>query len=88
MGIIVVPLPGWNVMSSRAQIRSIEKMQIGRVTKNQAPQLGSGLMFCSAMIFCGEAIGEAIPPMLEASAMPRINALENFESEGKLRSIG
>jgi hypothetical protein len=61
---------------------------MGRATKSQAAQLGSGLIFCSAMMFCGDAIGEAIPPMLEARAMPRIKAFENLESEGKLRSIG
>ena len=45
-------------------------------------------MFCSAIKFCGEAIGEAAPPILDAKAMPRIKALEKVESEGRLRSIG
>lgn len=40
------------------------------------------------MIFCGEAIGEAAPPMLEASAIPRISAFEKLESPGKFRSKG
>lgn len=63
-------------------------MQTGRATKNQMPQLGCGRMFWSAIIFCGEAMGEAAPPMLEARAMPRIRALEKLESEGRLRSSG
>ena len=39
-------------------------------------------------MFCGEAIGEAAPPMLEASAIPRMSAFEKLESEGRLRSSG
>lgn len=69
-------------------MRRMEMMQTGRATKNQAPQLGSGCMFCRAMMFWGEAIGEAAPPMLEARAMPRMRALEKLESEGRLRSMG
>ena len=63
-------------------------MQTGRATKNHMPQLGCGRMFCRAIIFCGEAIGEAAPPMLEASAIPRISAFEKLESEGRLRRSG
>ncbi len=63
-------------------------MQTGRATKNHTPQLGCGRMFCRAMIFCGEAIGEAAPPILEASAIPRMSAFEKFESEGRLRRSG
>ena len=63
-------------------------MQTGRATKNHMPQLGCGRMFCRAMIFCGEAIGEAAPPMLEASAIPRMSAFEKLESEGRLRRSG
>ena len=39
-------------------------------------------------MFCGEAIGEAAPPMLDASAMPRINAFDMSESTGRFRSMG
>lgn len=39
-------------------------------------------------MFCGEAIGEAAPPMLEARAIPRMRALEKLESEGRLRRSG
>ena len=39
-------------------------------------------------MFWGEAIGESIPPMFEASAIPRMTALDMLESDGKLRSIG
>lgn len=40
------------------------------------------------MMFCGEAMGEAAPPMFEASAMPRMRALEKSESLGRFRSKG
>lgn len=63
-------------------------MQTGREIKNHVPQLIAGYMFCKAMMFCGEAIGEAAPPTLEASAIPKMRALENRESDGRLRSIG
>lgn len=88
MGMMVVPLLGLKETSRRTQIAKIDIMQIGRATKNQLPQLGGGFMFCRAMMFWGLAIGEAIPPMLEASAIPRINAFENWESDGKFRNIG
>jgi hypothetical protein len=39
-------------------------------------------------MFWGEAMGESMPPILEARAMPRMRAFDICESEGKLRSIG
>lgn len=63
-------------------------MQTGSATKNQTPQLGCGRIFWRAIMFWGEAMGEAAPPMFAASAMPRIRALENLESEGRLRRSG
>lgn len=33
-------------------------------------------------------MGEAAPPMLEARAIPRMRALEKFESDGRLRRSG
>ena len=33
-------------------------------------------------------MGDAMPPILDASAMPRINALEKLESAGRFRSNG
>ena len=69
-------------------MRRIETMQTGRAMKNQTPQLGWGRMFWSAIMFCGEAMGEAAPPILEARAMPRMRALEKLESEGRLRRSG
>ena len=75
-------------MRRRIQIRKIEITQTGSAMKNQVPQLGCGLMFCRAMMFCGEAIGEAAPPMLAARAMPRMRAFEKFESDGRLRRRG
>ena len=69
-------------------MKRMETMQTGSAMKNQTPQLGWGRMFCRAIIFCGEAMGEAAPPMLEASAIPRMRALEKFESEGRFRRRG
>lgn len=88
MGTIVVPLPGWKVIRRRIQIRRMDIIQTGRAMKNQTSQLGTGSMFWRAMMFWGEAIGEAAPPMLAARAMPRIRALEKRESEGRLRRRG
>ena len=88
MGTMLVPLPGWKVTRSNTQIRRMEIMQTGSAMKNQTPQLGWGRMFWRAIMFCGEAMGEAAPPMLEARAMPRIRALEKSESEGRLRRRG
>lgn len=69
-------------------MRRMVAIQNGRATKNHSPQLGCGDIFWRAMIFCGEAMGDAAPPILEASAMPRIRAFENRESDGRLRSKG
>lgn len=69
-------------------MRRMEMTQTGRAMKNQTPQLGWGCMFWSAIMFCGDAMGEAAPPMLEARAMPRMRALEKLESEGRLRRSG
>ncbi len=63
-------------------------MPTGRATKNHVPHDGGGCMISRATIFCGDAMGESIPPILEASAMPRMRALDICESEGRLRSMG
>lgn len=88
MGTMVVLRPGWNVTSKRTQMSRIEIIQTGSAIKNQIPQPGAGDMFCKAMRFCGEAIGDAAPPMLEAKAMPRRRALDISESAGRFRRIG
>ena len=69
-------------------MRRIEITQTGSAMKNHVPQLGCGLIFCKAMMFCGEAMGDAAPPMLAARAIPRMRALEKFESDGRLRRRG
>ena len=69
-------------------MRRMEIMPTGSATQNQTIQVGGGFMISMAIMFCGEAIGESIPPTFEASAMPRIRALDIGESEGRLRSIG
>ena len=63
-------------------------MHTGRAIKNQTSQLGSGLIFSRAMMFCGEAMGDAAPPILDARAIPKISALEKLESEGRVRRRG
>ena len=85
---IVVFRPGWKVMRSKTQISKMVRMHTGRATKNQMPQPGCGDIFCSAIKFCGEAIGDAAPPMFEESAIPRSSALVMLLSAGRLRKIG
>jgi hypothetical protein len=63
-------------------------MHTGKAMKNQMPQDGSGFMFWSAIRFWGEAMGDAAPPMFDARAIPRSNALVMLESAGRLRRIG
>lgn len=69
-------------------MRRIDMIHTGRATKNQTPHDGSGFMFWSAMRFWGEAMGDAAPPMLDDSAMPRSNAFVMSESAGRLRRMG
>lgn len=76
MGTIFVPLPGWNVTSKRIQIRRIEMTPTGMAIKNQMPQEGCGDMIDRATIFWGEAIGDSMPPMFDAKAIPRIRAFD------------
>ena len=45
-------------------------------------------MFCKSMMFCGLAIGEAGPPILDASAIPKVSAFEGNDSDGKFLNIG
>ena len=45
-------------------------------------------MFSRAIRFCGDAIGEAAPPMFDASAIPSNSALDMSLSDGRLRRIG
>lgn len=66
----------------------IEIMPTGNATKNQVPQEGGGFMIWRATMFWGEAMGESIPPTLEARAIPRMSALDIWESDGRLRSMG
>lgn len=61
----------------------------GMATINHSAQDGgAGDMFWIAMIFCGDDMGDAIPPRLEAKAMPRIRQGPNVESTGRVRSMG
>ena len=69
-------------------MRRMVIMQTGRAMKNQIPQPGCGDIFWSAIRFCGEAIGDAAPPMLDESAMPRRSAFVMSLSAGRLRRMG
>lgn len=66
----------------------IEMRQTGSAMKNHTPHDGSGAIFWRAIRFCGEAMGDAAPPMLDARAIPRSSALVMSESPGRLRRIG
>ena len=52
----------------RIQISRIEMIFTGIAMKNQTAHEGCGDMIASAMIFCGEAMGESMPPTFEARA--------------------
>ena len=69
-------------------MRRMEMIPTGRAMKNQVSHDGAGSIIWMATMFCGDAIGESMPPMFEARAMPRISALDICESDGRLRSIG
>lgn len=88
MGTMVVSRPGWNVTTRRPQISKIEIMQTGSAMKNHVPQLTLGWIFCRAMMFWGDAIGEAAPPTLAARAIPKTKDFANCESGGRFRSSG
>lgn len=88
MGTMVVPRPGWNVKTRRPQINRMQMMQTGSAIKNHVPQSTPGCMFCRAMMFCGDAIGDAAPPTLAAKAIPRTTAFANLESGGRFRKRG
>lgn len=88
IGTIVVPLLGLKVTRRSSQIRRMEIMPTGRTMKNQINHEGFGSMFWRAIMFWGDAMGDSIPPILEARAIPRIRALDIWESDGRLRSMG
>lgn len=85
---MVVLRPGRKVTSSRSQISRMLMMQTGSATKNQIPQPGCGCMFCSAMRFCGEAMGDAAPPMFDAKAIPSNKDFDMSLSAGRFRRMG
>ena len=66
----------------------IEMAPTGMTTKNHWSQVGAGCMMPMATTFWGDAMGDNIPPMFEAKAIPIITALDMFESEGNVRSMG
>jgi hypothetical protein len=81
-------LPGLKVINKSTQINRIEIMHTGIEMKNHATQEGAGCIFSKAMMFWGDAIGEAIPPIFEAKAIPRISAWEKGLFAGRFRKRG
>lgn len=71
-----------------SQMQTTEVNETGIETLNQPIQEMGGFMYSSAMRFCGDEMGEAIPPMLEARAMPRMSAFENGDLDGRVRRMG
>lgn len=69
----------------------MKKMEVeatGMDTANQPSQEMGGFMYSRAMRFCGDEMGDAIPPMLDARAIPRMSALEKDDLEGSVRRMG
>ena len=102
MGTMVTPLKG-KVTTNSSQMNTMVIMHTGNAMKNHVPQLGFGSIFCSAIMFCGDAmivslihhcfenclpIGDAAPPMFDARAIPKSRALVKDESAGRLRRRG
>ncbi len=85
---MVVFLPGRKVTSRSSQISRIVMIHTGSAMKNQIPQPGWGSMFWRAIRFCGLAIGDAAPPILDARAMPRMSAFDMSLSLGRFLRIG
>jgi hypothetical protein len=71
-----------------AQVVMIVKAEIGIPIENQTIQDGGGLMYESAIRFCGEAIGEACPPMSAANAIPKMRDLVYGDRVGIVLKIG
>lgn len=88
IGEIVVPRPGWKVTSKSSQIKTIEMAPTGMTMKNHCNHVGSGCMMPIATTFCGDAMGESMPPIFDARAMPMITAFDMFESDGRVRNMG
>ena len=74
--------------SSPSQIMKLPTMHRGTATINHCAHDGGGDMFWMAMMFCGDEMGDAMPPKLEAKAIPRIRHEPNVESTGSVRKIG
>ena len=55
------------------QIPKMQRTETGIATMNHVVHDGVGFIIPIDMMFCGDAIGEDIPPMFEANAIPKIN---------------
>ena len=69
-------------------MKKIEVEATGIEPANQPNQEIGGFMYSRAMRFWGEEIGEAIPPMFEARAIPRMSDFEKGDLAGRVRRIG
>lgn len=77
-----------NVINKKIQMSNNDKTQTGNAMTNHWPHEGCGSMAPMAIMFWGEAIGEAIPPTLDARAIPKIRALMNWEPLGNVLNNG
>lgn len=49
-------------------------IQTGIAIMNHSGQVGGGFIMPTAMMFCGDEIGDAIPPTFAARAIPSMRA--------------
>lgn len=69
-------------------MKKIEVEATGIETANQPSHEMGGFIYSNAIKFCGEEMGEAIPPIFDASAIPRMSDLEKGDFAGSVRKIG
>lgn len=70
------------------QIPKMQSTDTGMATINHVVHEGVGFIIPIDMMFCGDAIGEDIPPMLEAKAIPKINDFAYLQFLGNVLNRG
>lgn len=71
-----------------SQVVKMVMIPKGSAAANQIPQPGLGVMYWIVMMFCGDEIGDARPPIQLARAIPRIRHGPTVELGGSVRRIG
>lgn len=69
-------------------MKKIDAEATGMETANHPSQEIGGFIYSRAIKFWGDEIGEAIPPMLDAKAIPRMSDFEKGDFAGRVRRIG